>query len=186
MSTVAPEVPVSYHDRPGVRFRIGLRRALNVAILAAAWAGAVTMILLLLLLLVVVLFGAFPAIKASGFAFFVDWRWNPVKEIYGAWAAIYGTVVSSVLALLFAVPVSVGSAIFLVRIAPQARGFLRWATVAIFALLAAVVGFLLGAQGSAPPLPRPRHVRGGFALPVGYRRRRLPRRRRRCCRAPPP
>jgi phosphate transport system permease protein len=56
---------------------------------------------------------ALPAIQAFGLGFLVDSTWNPVKNIYGALPHVYGTVMSSLLALLFAVPLGVGVAIFL-------------------------------------------------------------------------
>jgi phosphate transport system permease protein len=56
---------------------------------------------------------ALPAIQAFGLGFLVDSTWNPVKNIYGALPHVYGTVMSSFLALLFAVPLGVGVAIFL-------------------------------------------------------------------------
>ena len=56
---------------------------------------------------------ALPAIQAFGLGFLADSTWDPVKNIYGAWPHIYGTVLSSILALIFAVPLGVGVAIFL-------------------------------------------------------------------------
>jgi len=56
---------------------------------------------------------ALPAIQAFGLGFLFDSTWDPVKNIYGAWPHIYGTVLSSLLALIFAVPLGVGVAIFL-------------------------------------------------------------------------
>lgn len=56
---------------------------------------------------------ALPAIQAFGLGFLADSTWDPVKNIYGAWPHIYGTVLSSLLALIFAVPLGVGVAIFL-------------------------------------------------------------------------
>ncbi len=63
--------------------------------------------------------GAWPAFKAFGFGFFVTEAWNPVTEKFGALAPIYGTVVSSALAMLVAVPVGIGIAIFLTEICPR-------------------------------------------------------------------
>ncbi|WP_373542702.1 phosphate ABC transporter permease subunit PstC [Chamaesiphon sp.] len=56
---------------------------------------------------------ALPAIQAFGLGFLFDSTWDPVKNIYGALPHIYGTVMSSILALIFAVPLGVGVAIFL-------------------------------------------------------------------------
>ncbi len=56
---------------------------------------------------------ALPAIQKFGWGFLVDSTWNPVENIYGALPHVYGTVLSSCLALIFAVPLGVGVAIFL-------------------------------------------------------------------------
>jgi phosphate transport system permease protein len=56
---------------------------------------------------------AFPAIAKFNVSFLVTQTWNPVQDMYGALPQIYGTIVSSIIALLFAVPLGVGVAIFL-------------------------------------------------------------------------
>ena len=60
-----------------------------------------------------------PAIEKFGWKFITDEVWDPVQENYGALPFIYGTLVSSFLALLIALPLSVCIAIFLVDIAPS-------------------------------------------------------------------
>lgn len=56
---------------------------------------------------------ALPAIGQFGAGFLFSATWNPVQDIYGAWPQIYGTVMSSFIALLFAIPIGLGVAIFL-------------------------------------------------------------------------
>ncbi|HIK54823.1 MAG TPA: phosphate ABC transporter permease subunit PstC [Synechococcales cyanobacterium M55_K2018_004] len=56
---------------------------------------------------------AWPAIQKFGLEFLTSSRWNPVENIYGALPQIYGTIISSIIALLVAVPLGVGVAIFL-------------------------------------------------------------------------
>lgn len=56
---------------------------------------------------------AFPAIATFNIGFLFNQVWNPVQDLYGALPQIYGTIVSSIIALLFAVPLGVGVAIFL-------------------------------------------------------------------------
>lgn len=56
---------------------------------------------------------AIPAIQEYGLSFIWTSAWNPVEQAYGAWPMIYGTLVSSAIALLFALPLGVGTAIFL-------------------------------------------------------------------------
>lgn len=56
---------------------------------------------------------AFPAIAKFNLGFLFNQVWNPVQEVYGALPQIYGTIVSSIIALIFAVPLGVGVAVFL-------------------------------------------------------------------------
>ncbi|MET5012168.1 phosphate ABC transporter permease PstC, partial [Burkholderia pseudomallei] len=60
-----------------------------------------------------------PVLDRDGLAFFTSREWNPSAETYGAFPFIYGTLVTSFFALLIAVPISVGSAIFLTELAPS-------------------------------------------------------------------
>ena len=64
-------------------------------------------------ILLTVLFGSREAMGRFGLQFLVLSDWDPVGDTYGAFTAIYGTIVSSVLALLIAVPLGVGTAIFI-------------------------------------------------------------------------
>src|SRR5262245_66277615 len=63
--------------------------------------------------------GSIPAWKAFGFEFFTSESWNPVTEKFGAAPAIYGTLLTSFIAMLIGVPVSLGIAIFLTEICPE-------------------------------------------------------------------
>lgn len=62
---------------------------------------------------------AMPTLERFGFGFFVGREWKPAQETFGALPFIFGTVVSSIIALILAVPVSLGIAIFLVEQAPK-------------------------------------------------------------------
>jgi phosphate transport system permease protein len=62
--------------------------------------------------------GALPAIQKFGLAFPFTEVWNPVKENFGALAPIYGTLVTSVIAMLIGVPVSFGIALFITELCP--------------------------------------------------------------------
>ena len=64
--------------------------------------------------------GSIPAFHAFGFGFFVTEVWNPVTEKFGAGAAIFGTLVTSIIAMAIAVPVGIGIAIFLTELCPPA------------------------------------------------------------------
>jgi phosphate transport system permease protein len=57
--------------------------------------------------------GSMPAIKAFGFGFLVSTDWDPVNDSYGALTAIYGTIVTSIIALVIAIPIGLGIAVFL-------------------------------------------------------------------------
>ncbi|MCP9850098.1 phosphate ABC transporter permease subunit PstC [Cyanobium sp. Morenito 9A2] len=69
--------------------------------------------IVLLGILLTVVHGSEEAFKQFGFSFLVKSSWNPVNEEYGAFTAIYGTIVTSLLSLLIAVPLGVGTAIFI-------------------------------------------------------------------------
>jgi phosphate transport system permease protein len=88
--------------------------------------------------------GAWPALKAFGPAFLVTNAWNPVTEHFGAFSAIYGTLVTSALAMLVAVPIGIGIAIFLTEISP--RSLKRPIGVAI-ELLAGIPSIIYGIWG---------------------------------------
>lgn len=113
---------------------------------------AAGLLMVLIVLAKVVALGAdsLLSIRRFGFGFLTSQHWNPVKGEFGALPFIYGTVVSSLIALLISVPLSLGIAIFLVEQAPQyvARpiGFL----VELLAAIPSVVYGLWGIFVLAP------------------------------------
>src|SRR5579862_2959491 len=90
------------------------------------------------------LIGAMPAIQKFGFSFITSDAWDPVAENYGARASIYGTLVTSIIAMLIAVPVGIGIAIFLTEICP--RPLRRPIGIAI-ELLAGIPSIIYGIWG---------------------------------------
>ncbi len=88
--------------------------------------------------------GAMPSIKAFGLPFIWTNKWNPVTEKFGAWPSIYGTLVTSFLAMVMAVPVGIGIAIFLTEICP--RSLRRPIGIAI-ELLAGIPSIIYGIWG---------------------------------------
>lgn len=88
--------------------------------------------------------GSWPSLTRFGWSFFVSITWDPVQEEFGVLPLIYGTLVSSLLALLFAVPVSLGTAIFLTELAPRR---LRELTSYLVELLAAIPSVVYGFWG---------------------------------------
>lgn len=90
------------------------------------------------------LWGGLPALRRFGFGFIFSTDWNPVTKQFGAGVAIYGTLVSSAIAMLLAVPVSFGIAVFLTEVAP-AR--VRPIVAAAIELLAGVPSIIYGMWG---------------------------------------
>jgi phosphate transport system permease protein len=81
--------------------------------------SAIAVLVLLVGVILSLVIGSLPAWKAFGFGFFTSESWNPVTEKFGAAPAIYGTLLTSFLAMLIGVPVSLGIAIFLTEICPE-------------------------------------------------------------------
>src|SRR5713101_5349000 len=80
---------------------------------------ALFILALLFGLAIALIVSSFPAIRAFGLHFFVSSTWDPVQDQYGALPFIYGTFVSSFLALIIAVPLSLGVALCLSEMAPD-------------------------------------------------------------------
>jgi phosphate transport system permease protein len=80
---------------------------------------ALLILVLLVGLAIALFYDAFPAIKQFGLSFIISTEWDPVNEEYGALPFIYGTFVSSILALCIAVPLSLGVALCLSEMAPD-------------------------------------------------------------------
>jgi len=98
--------------------------------------------------------GAWPAFSHFGFGFLTREVWNPVTDEYGALAPVYGTLVTSLLAMLIAIPISFGIAIFLTELAPS---WLKRPVGVAVELLAAVPSIIFGIWGLfvlAPVLQR--------------------------------
>jgi len=90
------------------------------------------------------LIGAMPAIKHFGLGFLVSTDWDPVQEKFGGLVMIYGTLMTSIVALLIAVPVSFGIAIFLTELSPS---WLKRPLGVAIELLAAVPSIVYGMWG---------------------------------------
>jgi phosphate transport system permease protein len=90
------------------------------------------------------LIGGLPAFQAFGVAFLWGDVWNPVKQIFGGWPAIYGTLVSSLIAMVIGVPLALGVAMFLTELCPP---FLRRPIGTLIELLAAIPSIIYGIWG---------------------------------------
>lgn len=99
---------------------------------------------LLLVIFVAVALAAWPALRTFGFSFLTSSDWDPVAGQFGAAPAIYGTIVSSIIALVVATPLALGVAVFLSEFAP---GWLRQPVAFAVDLLAAVPSVIYGLWG---------------------------------------
>ena len=106
--------------------------------------AAVTVLVILAGVILSLIEGSIPAFKAFGFSFFVTTSWNPVTNKFGALPAIYGTVMTSLLAMIVAVPVGLGIAIFLTELCPY---WLRRPIGIAIELLAGIPSIIYGLWG---------------------------------------
>src|SRR5579863_8488244 len=106
--------------------------------------SAVFVVLMLLGVMVSLVAGAWPALAKFGPAFVWTERWSPVKEIFGALSPIYGTIITSVVAMVIGIPVSFGIAIFLTEICPAP---LRRPIGVAIELLAGIPSIIYGLWG---------------------------------------
>ena len=81
--------------------------------------SAVAVLVMFAGIMAALIYGAWPALTTFGFSFLWTEIWNPVTQKFGAVAPIYGTVVTSFIAMLIAVPVGIGIAIFLTELCPR-------------------------------------------------------------------
>lgn len=110
----------------------------------AAKAAALFTLVVLAAILVSLTVNAWPAITKFGFGFLTSTTWDPVKEDFGGLVMIYGTVMTSLIALLIAVPVSFGIALFLTELSPA---WLKRPLGIAIELLAAVPSIVYGMWG---------------------------------------
>ena len=133
---------VQAQSRPPVRRRVA---PWADSLFAALTQGAAWLTLALMAGIIgSLLLGAAPAIKQFGLGFLWSSDWDPVQEKFGGLVMIYGTLMSSFIALLIAVPVSFGIAIFLTELSP---GWLRRPLGIAIELLAAVPSIVYGMWG---------------------------------------
>jgi phosphate transport system permease protein len=88
--------------------------------------------------------GAAPSVAAFGWGFLTSTTWDPVAERFGALPYLYGTIVSATLALTLALPLGIGTAVFLVELAPRRIGE---AVAFLVELLAAIPSIVYGIWG---------------------------------------
>ncbi len=106
--------------------------------------AAGSIVVLAALMLGYLIYDSRQAISTLGFAFFTHSDWDPIHNRYGALAFVYGTLVTSLAAMVIAVPLSVGTAAFLAEIAPR---WLRKTGSFLIELLAAIPSVVYGFWG---------------------------------------
>ncbi|HCU53142.1 MAG TPA: phosphate ABC transporter permease subunit PstC [Gammaproteobacteria bacterium] len=135
MATSQSEIPDSVLRR---------QRLLDRTFQATTTVAAGIVLILLAGIIISLFVGGWQALSTFGFGFIVTDSWNPVTEQFGALVPIYGTLVSSLIALLIAVPISFGIAIFLTEVSPH---WLRRPIGTAIELLAAIPSIIYGMWG---------------------------------------
>ncbi|AFZ54515.1 phosphate ABC transporter permease subunit PstC [Cyanobacterium aponinum] len=123
----------------------GVEKKLDISFRWLTLALAITIGVILISIAIIITIGAWPAIKEFNFTFFNNSNWNPVENKYGVIAVVYGTLVSSLIALIIAIPLGVGAAVFLSEdfLPEQIRTIL----VFLVELLAAIPSVVYGLWG---------------------------------------
>jgi phosphate transport system permease protein len=107
-------------------------------------AAAILVLLLLSGVILSLILGSIPVLRALGLSFLTSQSWNPVTDKYGALPAVYGTIVTSFIAMLIAVPVGLMIAFFLTELCPQ---WLRRPIGIAVELLAGIPSIIYGIWG---------------------------------------
>jgi len=128
-------------DRSRVLARMG---AFDRAFHQITRAAALIVLIILGGVIVSLVHGSWPAMKAFGFSFLTSQAWNPVTENFGALPAMYGTIVTSLIAMVIAVPVGLGVATFLTELCPHQ---LRRPIGVAIELLAGIPSIIYGIWG---------------------------------------
>lgn len=125
--------------------RSPIEKSLDKGFLWLTLVFAVSIAIILISIAVIVAKGGWPAITQFNWKFFTSSDWNPVTDQYGVLAVIYGTLVSSFIALLIAIPLGLGTAIFLSEnFLPES---IRTVLVFLVELLAAIPSVVYGLWG---------------------------------------
>ncbi|CAM3270515.1 phosphate ABC transporter permease subunit PstC [Stackebrandtia soli] len=133
-------------DKPDLSATGGGVRADSAFRWLVSGSGLIVLVILGLILITTTV-QAWPALSQAGSDLILEDRWapnNPEGAIFGGLSFVYGTVVTSVIALIIAVPVSVGIALFLTELAPR---WLRTPAVTVIDLLAAIPSVVFGLVG---------------------------------------
>ena len=131
--------------RPDIPDRVLRRQWLLDRVFQGATQVSAGLVLIILLGIIISLFvGGWQALNTFGFGFLTSDDWNAVTDQFGALVPIYGTLVSSLIALLIAVPIGFGIALFLTEVAPH---WMRRPIGTAIELLAAIPSIIYGMWG---------------------------------------
>ena len=129
---------------PAARVRSAPRNVGDRVMRGLLRAAAASLVLLVVAIVVEMAHRAQPAVRTFGLSFLLRSIWDPVAEQFGAVPFIYGTLLSSLLALIVAVPLGIGAAIYLAEIAPA---WVRAPIAFLVELVAAVPSVVYGLWG---------------------------------------
>jgi len=124
--------------------RLALLRKWDTTFYLLTLGSAVGVLALLGSVIIVLVIGAMPALRTFGLSFLIDESWNPVTEHFGALVPIYGTLIVSLIAMVIAVPVGIGIALFLCELCPET---LRKPIGIAIELLAGIPSIIYGIWG---------------------------------------
>jgi phosphate transport system permease protein len=132
---VTTRIDAARKPRPGTGDFVFRHLTFLFALLVALILGGV---------LVALIQGAWPALHAFGFSFLYTSAWNPVTNKFGALAPIYGTLITSTIAMVVGIPVAFGVAVFVTEISPI---WLKRPLSTMIELLAAIPSIIYGIWG---------------------------------------
>jgi phosphate transport system permease protein len=148
-----PRAIVVHRSRADRAFRIGARLA------------AATVLALMLLIFLFLLTRGWDALSRAGLAFFTTSQWTPEGGTFGIAAALLGTVLIAGIAILLAVPVSIGTALFLTEYSPRR---LRRPLTSLVDLLAAIPSLIFGLWARATLMPKATGVSRWLTTHLGF------------------
>jgi phosphate transport system permease protein len=121
------------------------------------WLTAVCALVLPLIMIAIGLalaYHSIPALRKFGLRFFISEQWNPVTQQFGALSSIYGTLVSTVIAMLLAVPLSLAIALLLVELAPPRISRVVGTMIELLAAIPSIIYGMWGMFVFAPLMAR--------------------------------
>ena len=144
MTTLAEPAVIAATARAPTRRTAASLIAVDRVFRASAYASALLVLVVLVGIIGSMIWGGLPVFQQFGFGFVTGTTWDVNNDVYGAWPAIAGTLLSAFIALLIGIPISLGIAIFLTQLSP---GWLKRPVATAVELLAAVPSIIYGMWG---------------------------------------